>query len=193
MVELVLTDAQHSYVASTKKITLAAPYTTLSEGQVLRIFNLTTNDLIYSYEHLQYPISIAGAVITHTANNTNHQDTDLLQVIIDIGGSAALPIHISSGGVVASTVGDGRAFVTTPGTAVALAASTAIKEVTVTAETNNTDIIVVGGSTVVAALATRRGIPLYPGDSFTIESDNLAEVYIDAEVGTEGVTYSYLA
>ena len=110
-----------------------------------------------------------------------------------LGGSADIPLHVSTGGAVATTVGDGRAFVTTPGTAVALAASTAIKEVTVTAELTNTNLVCVGGSTVVAALATQRGTPLYPGDSFTIESDNLAEVFIDAIDATDGVVYTYLA
>ena len=112
---------------------------------------------------------------------------------IPSGASAADPIHVSTGGAVASAVGDGRQTVTTPGTAVALAASTAIKEVTVTAELTNTGTITVGGSTVVDAVATRRGTPLYPGDSDTVASDNLAEVFIDAEVGTDGVTYQYLA
>jgi len=110
-----------------------------------------------------------------------------------LGGSADIPLHVSTGGAVASTVGDNRKTVTTPGTAVALASSTAIKEVTVTAELNNTGTLTVGGSTVVDAVATRRGTPLYPGDSFTIESDNLAEVFIDAEVGGDGVSYTYLA
>jgi len=109
------------------------------------------------------------------------------------GATAADPIHVSTGGAIASTVGDGRAFVTTAGVRVALAASTAIKEVTITGETDNTDIVVVGGATVVAALATRRGTPLYPGDSVTIAADNLAEVYIDAMVSTEGVTFTYLS
>ena len=109
------------------------------------------------------------------------------------GATAADPIHVSTGGAIASTVGDGRTFVTTAGARVALAASTAIKEVTITGETDNTDIVVVGGGTVVAALATRRGTPLYPGDSVTIAADNLAEVYIDAMVSTEGVTFTYLS
>ena len=110
-----------------------------------------------------------------------------------LGGSADVPLHVSTGGAIATTVGDGRAFVTTPGTAVALAASTAIKEVTVTSELNNLTVIVVGGSTVVAAEATRQGTPLYPGDSVTLKSDNLAEVFIDAITATEGVTFTYLS
>jgi hypothetical protein len=52
--------------------------------------------------------------------------------------------------------------------------------------------VCVGGSTVIAALATRRGIPLYPGDSVTLIVNDLAIVYIDAMVATEGVTFLYL-
>lgn len=109
------------------------------------------------------------------------------------GASVSNPIHVSTGGVVASTIGDGRKVVTTAGTAVTLAASAASKEVTITAELNNTGTVTVGGSTVVDATATRQGSPLYPGDTITIATDNLTEVYIDAEVNGDGVTYSYLA
>ena len=108
------------------------------------------------------------------------------------GAAVGDPIHVSIGGAVASVVGDGRKVVASKGTAVALDTDTPIKEVTVTAETDNTEIVVVGGSTVIAALATRRGNPLYPSDSITIASDNLDEVFIDSLVDGEGVTYSYL-
>lgn len=102
-------------------------------------------------------------------------------------------ITLSGAGVeaVKSTIKDGRKVVTTAATRVALAASTTCKHVTITAETNNTDIVVVGGITVVAALATRQGTPLYPGDSYDLDIDNLADVYLDALVSTEGVTYTY--
>lgn len=88
-------------------------------------------------------------------------------------------------------IGDQRKFVTTPGTAVALAATTPCSWVQVTAETDNTGVIVVGRSTVVAALGTRRGTPLNAGDSVTLPCDDLANVYIDATVGTDGVTFLY--
>lgn len=91
----------------------------------------------------------------------------------------------------AHEIHDGRQTVATPGTAVALAASTACKRVTITAETNNSDILVVGGSTVVAALVTRRGTPLYPGDSYSLDADDLAEVFIDALTATDGATFTY--
>ena len=90
-----------------------------------------------------------------------------------------------------STIGDGRKVVTAAGTAEALAASTACEKVDIQAELDNTGVIVVGGSTVVATAATRRGIALRAGDSYCLEVDNLADVYIDAEVNGEGVTYTY--
>lgn len=91
----------------------------------------------------------------------------------------------------AHEVHDGRKTVPTPGTAVALAASTTCKRVTIVAEENNTGVIVVGGSTVVAALATRRGVPLHPLDSHSLDTDDLDEVFIDAMVATDGVTFNY--
>ncbi len=87
---------------------------------------------------------------------------------------------------------DGRTVVTTAGTAVVLATSTPCKRIVLAAEVDNTGPIVVGGSTVVAALATRRGNPLDPGDSATIVTNNLANVYLDSMVSGDGVTYYYL-
>ena len=88
-------------------------------------------------------------------------------------------------------VGDGRKVVTAAGTAEALAASTACEKVDIQAELDNAGVIVVGGSTVVASAATRRGIALRAGDTYCMEVDNLADVYIDSEVNGEGVTFTY--
>ena len=88
---------------------------------------------------------------------------------------------------------DGRKVVAVAGTAEALSASTVpILEVTITAEEDNTNMVVVGHSTVVAALATRQGTPLMAGESYTIDITNLMAVYIDAVTSGEGVTYSYI-
>lgn len=88
-------------------------------------------------------------------------------------------------------IGTGRTTVTTAGTRVVLAASTACKKVDITAETDNTGVIVVGGTGVVASLATRQGTPLNAGDTYSIEIDNLNDINIDSTVSTEGVTYTY--
>jgi len=89
-------------------------------------------------------------------------------------------------------VNDGRTVVAAAGTAVILAADTKCQRVVLTAEVDNTGDVVVGGSTVIAALATRRGSPLAPGDSATFITNNLKNIYIDAMVSGDGVTYHYL-
>ena len=90
-----------------------------------------------------------------------------------------------------ATMLDGRKVVASAGTAEALAAATDCKRVDITAEFNNTGVIVVGGTTVVADLATRRGVPLYAGSTYTVLIEDLADVYIDATVSTDGCTYTY--
>lgn len=116
-------------------------------------------------------------------------------VKLDIGGNG-LSVPVSSSNplpVTTSTANisltDGRTTVTTAGTRVALASSTVVKEVIITAETDNTGIVVVGGSTCVAALATRRGIPLNAGDSVSFQITNLNAISLDATVSGDGVTY----
>lgn len=90
------------------------------------------------------------------------------------------------------TIGDGNKNVTTAGTAVVLSTSVPCKKVTITAKINNTGLICVGGSTVVAAQSGRRGTPLLPGDSLSLEISNVGLIYIDSTVNGEGVTYTYL-
>ena len=117
-------------------------------------------------------------------------------VKIDVGGnglsvplssSNPLPVSVSSAN---TTVTDGRTTVTTAGTRVPLASSTACKEVIITAETDNTGIVVVGAAaTVIAAIATRRGVPLSAGDSVVLQIDNLADIGLDSTVSTDGVTF----
>lgn len=95
--------------------------------------------------------------------------------------------------VPASTIGDGRKVVTTAGTRVQLS-TTAVKcrSVAITAETDNTGVITVGGSTVVGALATRQGTPLAAGATTSFDINDLSLIYIDTTVNGDGVTYTYL-
>lgn len=89
-------------------------------------------------------------------------------------------------------IDDGRMVVASAGTAETLtASSTPCTKVNIMAEKNNTGIICVGGSSVVAAEATRTGIPLDAGQSHTIEIDDLVKIYLDTTVSTDGVTYNY--
>lgn len=91
----------------------------------------------------------------------------------------------------------GRKVVTTAGTAVALASSTAIVSVTITALSTNTKLVVIGGEKdVVAEAAKRSGTPLAAGASVKFGEeldaiDDLGSIWLDAEVSGEGVSYSY--
>jgi hypothetical protein len=66
--------------------------------------------------------------------------------------------------------------------------------IVITAETDNTGVIAVGGSDVVAALATRKGTPLIAGQAITLDIDDtqlgLEQIFIDATVTGDGVTYT---
>jgi radical SAM superfamily enzyme YgiQ (UPF0313 family) len=87
---------------------------------------------------------------------------------------------------------DGRKVVAAAGTPERLvAANTTARKVTIMAEIDNSDYVVVGGSTVVASLSTRRGIPLTAGMSITLDINDLYEVWLDAVVSGEGVSYIY--
>lgn len=80
---------------------------------------------------------------------------------------------------------------TTPGTAVAIAATTACLKVTIQALESNTDAIALGDVNTFAAMATQRGIVLYGRESVEWEVDNLADIFLDVRVSGEGVTVVY--
>lgn len=89
---------------------------------------------------------------------------------------------------------DGRRVVAAAGTALQLSTTVGVVDtVIITAETNNTGAIVVGASTAVEAVATRRGTPLNPGESLTLGAVDLREIYLDAGITGDGVTFLYFA
>lgn len=88
----------------------------------------------------------------------------------------------------------GRKVVTTAGTAVAVTSTvTVCHQVDITAEEDNTGLIAVGDSGVIAALETRKGVYLSKGDTYTLYDVDLSKVYLDATVNGDGVTYSGVA
>jgi hypothetical protein len=89
-------------------------------------------------------------------------------------------------------VRDGRKTVAIAGTAERLVSSnTPCRRVEITALPGNSDTVVIGNSTVVAAEATRRGMPVQPTQTVTLEVEDLYALYIDAMVNGEGVSYAY--
>lgn len=80
-------NSEYTFDASAKEITLIDPFDVVTEEQVLKITNLTTNAIIYDSNRRTHPITMTGAVITHTYDNTGMQDTDLLRIRLDTGAT----------------------------------------------------------------------------------------------------------
>lgn len=84
-----------------------------------------------------------------------------------------------------TTIYNNKKTVTTAGSRVALATTTAIKSVTVKALASNTGLIYVGDSTV----SSTNGFQLSAGETVSMDIADLATVYIDSAVSLEGVSY----
>ncbi len=80
----VLKDSEYTFDASANTITLLTPWDGINIGQILSILNLTVKEQIYdSKQSYRHPVSLSGAVVTHTYDNSHHADTDKLQIIIE--------------------------------------------------------------------------------------------------------------
>lgn len=124
-------------------------------------------------------------------------DGDYAPLIVDASGRLHVAALVAGSAVIGKVdhsttgLGHGVTTVTTAGTDVALAGSTAAKWVTVQAQTDNTGWIAVGATGVDATEATGNGVLLDAGESITLPVDNLADVFIDSTVNGEGVRYTY--
>ena len=86
----------------------------------------------------------------------------------------------------------GRRVVTTAGTAVQLSTTSTICQlVQITALVTNTAVVFVGGSDVLTTVGSENGTPLNPGDTWEAPMQNLTQVYLDARVSGEGVSYLF--
>lgn len=71
-----------------------------------------------------------------------------------------------------------------------LPANVPARVVIITAETDNTGVIAIGGTDVIATVLTRVGTPLLAGDSVTLQNVDLTKIWVDATVSGDGVTYT---
>lgn len=90
----------------------------------------------------------------------------------------------------AGAIGDGTATVTTAGTPIQLP-SVAVSRVYLQANPNNTGEIVVGSSSVVASVSTRRGVAIFSTQWVEFKIDNLNKLYVDATVSGDKINYTY--
>jgi hypothetical protein len=148
--------------------------------------NGSTGVFILSVRRDTSPSSSAGTSGDYAAINTDENGRLWSRALLDAGTNLIGKVdHATTG------IGHGVKTVTTAGAHEALAGSTAAKWVIVTAQTDNTNLVAVGGDGVDATIATGTGTPIYPGDSVSIPCDNLADVFVDAIVSGEGVRYTY--
>ena len=89
----------------------------------------------------------------------------------------------------------GRKAVGTPGIAEKfVAVSTYCYRIDVCADIGNTNPVVIGGSDVVAASGSQKGIILIPGNPpITILIDDVSKVYVDAITAADAVCFTYYA
>ena len=66
--------------------------------------------------------------------------------------------------------------------------SATCQSITVKAKATNTGLIYVGGSTVTSST----GFILSAGDSVSMETNNLDDIYLDSSVNGEGVSFLYV-
>ena len=85
-----------------------------------------------------------------------------------------------------------RLVVTTAGTPEVIPSPHQVREIMIVAGIKNTGLIVIGGPNVVADIDTMIGAPLYSGDVFVVDVDELDIIYVDAEVSGDCITYVYI-
>ena len=118
-----------------------------------------------------------GEQATVTSNRLDVNATLVAGATIDIGD-----VEVTGHATIASGEND------TVGTsAEGLTSSTACKHVDIMATVTNTGIIYVGGSGVTSST----GIALYPGDVYSLDIEDLNDVYVVATVDGENVQYTY--
>lgn len=162
--------------------------TPIPDGTVIKTKDVGGNQIPGKILYDEAEAEVLGRVTASpTANTVLARLKDLLTGIILAAGTAVIGKvdHSSTG------LGHGVTTVTTAGTDVVLASSTAAKWVTVQSQTDNTGWIAVGATGVDATEATGNGVLLDAGESVTMPIDNLADVFIDSTVNGEGVRYTY--
>jgi len=155
---------------------------------------VTQNQLRTSIE---YTIKSSGG--QYTEGDNGHPSwavrNDTLASLVSVDNDYA-PLQVNASGALYTTHGitggaDGVTVVSSAGTHVELASSTACKKVDIQAQTDNTGLIAVGFDAVDATEATGTGVILYAGDTYSLEINNLNLIYIDSTVSGEGVRYTY--
>lgn len=134
----------------------------------------------------------ADEVSDGTLGSVKVQFVKLMDGTLDGTSKAAVGTNGLKVEQIATTVGDGRKVVTTAGTAVQFS-SQACRYVILTGLEANTDMVVIGGSGIVASASTRTGITLTALQNVRLDISNMNLLYMDSVVNGEGVTFAYFS
>ena len=148
----------------------------------------TTTDILQTTIPSMNLLKVGNKIVNIGAGNA---DTGTQRVSISTDDINLAAINTATTSKLITGIGHGVKTVSTAGTDEALAGSTACKKIAIQAQTDNTGLIAIGATGVDATVATGTGILLYAGDSFELEIDNLADIYIDSTVNGDGVRYTY--
>lgn len=86
----------------------------------------------------------------------------------------------------------GNQTVVTAGVPVQLTSTpTQAKKLDITANENNAGAITIGGSAVVGALSGRKGVPIYPTNTYSFAVTDLSQIWIDSTNSGDGCTFNY--
>jgi hypothetical protein len=165
-------DSKRAVVNVLEDATTRGQRASISAGGALKVDNSAVTQ----------PVSAASLPLPSGASTSANQST---------ANTSLSSIDTSTASKYITSIGHGVKTVTTAGTDVALAASTACKRVTIQAQTDNTGWIAVGASGVDATESTGTGVLLAAGDVFELDIDNLSDIFIDSTVNGEGVRYAY--
>ena len=108
-------------------------------------------------------------------------DSDYVPRYLLVDSSGRLYVNLNA----PTAIYNGRKNVTTAGTRAVLGTSQAILSITITAKLTNTGNIYVGNSSVTSS----NGAILSAGDSLSLDTNDISNVYIDSDVSGEGVSY----
>ena len=147
-----------------------------------------------AYQHnTTTPTTPYGTSLSFDSSGTIKVVSDTNKLPVDasvtIASSSLVGLEVKQSG---GSVGDGTVNLTSAGTAQQISTSSVpCKRVVITAHESNTDSITVGASTVVGALAGRRGKTLFPTQSEVFFVDNLNLLYFDGITTGDDAHYYY--
>jgi len=170
---------------------------TLQTSTNTKLDTLETTLTAIETDQAAIEVLLTAANVDHAANEvllgTIDADTNAIKTAVEIIDNAisGSEMQVDTVSTVQpagfGSIGHGNNTDVSSSTAEAIAGSQACKHIDVMAAIANTGIIYVGGSGVTAAT----GIGLYAGDVYSVDIDNVNDVYVVASVNGEDVQYVY--